>query len=688
MGPDPSLTPDLVGAQSFTTSFRGYDPGEVRSFLSRVATELRHLRERCENLESAWHSAEERAARPPVLDEDTLMAAVGEETASILRAARAAATDLRTKANEEAQKVLESARAEAERLKDEARGALARETRAAEEAAERVVSAARTEAAEAIDKARVDADQIRTKAEADRMLTIDGANATRDRILDDLARRRRVATVQIEQLRAGRERLIESYAIVRRTLEEAQSELSRADAEARKAADDVGRRLRGESEPRLSPEADIHNAFASDAPEAGDLVVVEAGPALSEPAATGDEAKASATVSEAATGVEAEANPTASPGPADTPGPTASPGPEDQPAPAAAPPGRARRRGRRATAGDNGVGESGAATTVLAEPARPTVVAEPARPTVVAEPASPATAAADPAESGSAVDELFARIRSTPEAGSAEAVPGGSAQSVEPAGSAQSAEPVGSAQPETEGDVGSEEEAVPDGDEALLQKRESAVIDLEVSLTRKLKRALQDEQNDLLDRLRGLRGEPTAARLLPAVDSQMARYTTASRPLVEQAATAGARFAADTLGTASEPPELPAVDDLSTEAAHSIVDPLRRRLEQAIDSGAGEDQAVLVETVGAAYREWKSQRIERIAGDVLAAAFSRGTWHATPGGTSVRWVVEDTDGPCPDCDDDALAGVVPKGESFPTGQHYPPAHSGCRCLLVPVGGDG
>ena len=49
----------------------------------------------------------------------------------------------------------------------------------------------------------------------------------------------------------------------------------------------------------------------------------------------------------------------------------------------------------------------------------------------------------------------------------------------------------------------------------------------------------------------------------------------------------------------------------------------------------------------------------------------------------MRWVVDDVDGPCPDCDDDALAGLLPKGEEFPTGQTYPPAHSGCRCLLVP-----
>src|SRR5579875_952668 len=121
MGPDASLTPELIQAQSFTTAFRGFDPAEVRSFLNRVSTEMRAWRERAEQLESAWHSAEERAARPPVLDEDTLMSAVGEETASILRSARAAATDMRTKAAEESERLLTEARSEAEQLLGSAR---------------------------------------------------------------------------------------------------------------------------------------------------------------------------------------------------------------------------------------------------------------------------------------------------------------------------------------------------------------------------------------------------------------------------------------------------------------------------------------------------------------------------------------------------------------------------------------
>ncbi|MGH9059440.1 MAG: hypothetical protein ACRDZY_08020, partial [Acidimicrobiales bacterium] len=105
---------------------------------------------------------------------------------------------------------------------------------------------------------------------------------------------------------------------------------------------------------------------------------------------------------------------------------------------------------------------------------------------------------------------------------------------------------------------------------------------------------------------------------------------------------------------------------------------------QAVKDSAGDDQTVLVDALSSAYREWKTQRIERAASDVVAAAFSRGLYQATPAGTQVRWLVDDADGPCPDCDDNALAGPLPAGEAYPTGQAHPPAHPGCRCLLAPA----
>ena len=655
MGPDPTLTPELIQAQSFTSAFRGYDQAEVRAFLNRLAAEVRTLRERTSQLESSWRSAEERAARPPVLDEDTLMAAVGEETASILRSARSAAADLRTRAAADCEKLVAEAQDQADHIRADAEGVLSRETQIAEEASTRIVDKARSEAAEAVDKARVEADGIRHQAEQERALTIEGANSTRDRILEDLSRRRRVATVQIEQLRAGRERLIESYAVVRRTLEEVQRELSRADTEARAAADEVGRRLRDEQDPQLTESAAMQvEAMAGVGTVAGEAVAggAEAGEWAGSAGEAGESAEgAGERDSAGSAGGASVTDQTAGPAGVATASATASAATS---AAAQNPPVRAKRRG------PFGRGRGSEAVAVSAE--HPAVSEDPAPasgPHLRLVEGGEGEVQEEPA--GSAVDELFAKIRA-----------GQPVEDGEQSPEAAQAEP--------------EEPAsrpVTDDDEALMQKREAAVVDLEVALTRKLKRALQDEQNDLLDRLRGIRGEPTAERVLPDNDAQISRYASAAAPLIEDAAKAGMAFASETLGAASPEGEVP-VADLATDAGRSIAEALRRRLEQAVHAHAGEDQNVLIESVGSAYREWKSQRIERISGDVLAAAFSRGTWHATPEGAPVRWVVEDVDGPCPDCDDDALAGQLPKGEAFPTGQVHPPAHSGCRCLLVPA----
>jgi DivIVA domain-containing protein len=684
MGPDLSITPEAVQARGFATAFRGYDAGEVKAYLGKIANELKAWRERAEQLESAWHSAEERAARPPVLDEDTLMAAVGEETAAILRTARAAAADLRAKAAEETEKLLSDASAEAEtsmadaqtkaersvqqaesdaaRILEEATTALATATAGAEQAANAILERARQEAAELLQKATEDADSIRHKAEKEHQLTIEGANATRDKILEDLSRRRRVATVQIEQLRAGRERLIESYAMVRRTLEDVQSELSRADAEARAAADDVGRRLRDQTDVELS----------EDTLAATDPVPVPP-PDTESPAP------------------RLEAQSPASPVEADSP---ASPVEAKSPDAAGA---------------ATGAGPAEMAT----EPHAPD--AQAGHPVPAGTP-GPDFDAPAPEVAGGAVEELFARIRGKgpePQAADAERRPGKKkdkdkekavtaprsavtviesepegANGVSPADDADDAgnrDAPAAVAADPSADSATASPAIPDGDESLLQSREFAIVDLEVTLTRRLKRVLQDEQNDVLDRLRSLKAAPTLETLLPDEPAQTERYAVAARPMLADAAAAGAVFADETLGLPGrDAPVEVDVADLATETGSGIVPALRRRLEQAIEAGAGEDdQAVVVESLGAAYREWKTQRIERLAGDMLSAAFSRGTWQATPDGARLRWVVEDADGPCPDCDDDALAGDLPKGELFPTGQRHPPAHSGCRCLLVP-----
>jgi hypothetical protein len=217
-----------------------------------------------------------------------------------------------------------------------------------------------------------------------------------------------------------------------------------------------------------------------------------------------------------------------------------------------------------------------------------------------------------------------------------------------------------------------------------LERRDEVAGHLDSSLARKLKRALQDEQNSILDRLRNLKGAPTAANVLPSAEEQPDRFVEAGRPLLQEAAKAGAQLVASLYGDEASQPslELGRIDDLAEELGRTIAEPLHQRLELAFSS-SDEDVAELAEVLGAAYREWKTQRIEAAARDQVAAAFSRGAYLAFPEGAVLHWVVDPSEGPCPDCEDNELAGAQPKGEPWPTGQLYPPAHPGCRCALAP-----
>jgi DivIVA domain-containing protein len=708
-----SLSADLIAQQHFGPARRGFDPDEVRAFLAKVAAEIVALHERQSALEAARRDAEYRAAHPS-FDEETLLGAVGDETAQILKSAHEAAGDIKSRAEENASRILKDAHQQAEVLRGEAETVLARRTEEAEGIAGRIKETARAEAERLVDQARQQSKAIRAQAEAERNAMIEGAQATRERILSALSKKRNVAVAQVEQLRAGRERLLEAYQIVRRTLDEATGDLARAESEARAAADAIRHRpltldepdgLEEEGDPtnptlpiiqkRLRP---VRNDAAPDAPPpprpAPESAVAASAPAAKAPlppsaattsgpipitqaaaAAPAPAASPSASPAALAPAPAAAANPApAKSGPTATPPPPAAPS-EGRPAPlptatavpaAVAPsaPANANPAGlpsptpadRPVAAQPTPTPKPSPAPVVVAAP----TTAQPPKPTA-AQPPKPAGAqAASPTPQGDApgtqtVDSLFARIR------------------------ADRAQAVAHAH-----EVLAEDRPVADTDEALLQRRDEVVEPIEANLTRRLKRALQDDQNDLLDRLRGLRSSQKAiAVVLPAADAHAARFRDASRPFLAEAVTAGATFIATLIPGVRPAEYLGGIDHAADELAEAIVDPLRRRLESVLEAGEGDDPVVLAEAVGGAYREWKTKRVEVVAADHVAGAFTAGAYAATPTGTPLRWLVEDIDGPCPDCDDNVLAGAQPKGEPFPTGQKHPPAHPGCRCLLVP-----
>jgi DivIVA domain-containing protein len=215
------------------------------------------------------------------------------------------------------------------------------------------------------------------------------------------------------------------------------------------------------------------------------------------------------------------------------------------------------------------------------------------------------------------------------------------------------------------------------------EQRDEVITPLIVSSAKKLKRALADEQNDVLDELRRSDAVHTIDALLPELGAHGAHYTGAiSEDLLEAVhrGSATSRTVNRKIRKA-----------LATEAVHIanealvqwLVMPLRDRLARCINEAEG-DNAVVTKKVRAVYREWKTQYIDETLDDVLRCAHGRGVLAGFDPGTPIVWEVDTRFAACPDCDDNALEGAIAVGEEFPTGDLFAPAHPGCRCLLVPA----
>lgn len=208
--------------------------------------------------------------------------------------------------------------------------------------------------------------------------------------------------------------------------------------------------------------------------------------------------------------------------------------------------------------------------------------------------------------------------------------------------------------------------------------RDAALAPIERDLLKLAKRLLQDEQNELLDAMRKVKGRLSREKVLPALDVHVEAWSERMALAIDAAYSAGSGGAVD-----------PALE-LSRELAGQFVEPLRERIATTIESAASNggddeaerDEAEIAQRIGARYREWKSQDLEGAIGDLVTSAYARGVVDAAPEGAVLEWVTV-IGGCCPDCDDNTLEPTT-RGKPFPTGQLLPPAHPGCRCLVAAV----
>lgn len=479
------------------------------------------------------------------------------ETARVLHSAHEVSAEIVAKAETEANRLLTEGREEIDQIRSQTESRLAGQTAAAESAVADLRDRTNEQVAAGLEAARTEADELLSEAREHCRAMVDEAQGLRARVLADLSKRRKVLHAQIEQLRAGRERLTETVQDVRRSIDSIAEDLFAAEDNARLAAEAAGRHMA--ERPDVATPEEMAALLLAEEAEAG----------VSEP-----------------------------------------------------PPGEA--------------GPQGVVTVVETVTAEVLVSDEPA-----SEGGDDRVEEASEGADESPVDALFAKIR----ASTHEAEVGGDAMA-EASATHPEESPTGdsdNATPDTSGRAGGDQDPPDDQPEGPPEERSPFAIrrdeltdPIVTTLARRLKRTLQDSQNELLDSLRSS-GSRWSTDLLPDETEHVDSYATAAMPALEQAAAAGVSFAG---AGAARGPRTDVLVGIADDLAREVVGPLRRRLSDDGPGLDGADEAVVAEHVGSAFREWKGERIERLAGDHVVAAFSAGTISTVTGepGARLEWV--------------------------------------------------
>jgi cell division septum initiation protein DivIVA len=660
------LDPEAIAVRVFAESRRGYEPTEVQAYLQVVAEEFRsahqrehELRLHIADLERQLYDTEERAmaaearahetataapvpavgsstgtANLSLLDETQLTVLVGEETAKVLGAARGAASEIRANAERTAAEMHRKAAAAAEQVAARAEAAIEeREREADAEAVRRLdetdaaIGLAQAEATDQLARLRSEADSVAAATVADARQHLDEARSDASRLLDqahhEAEQRRAQADAdaaevvtrahdtgrqlvgEAQQMRA---RLLEDL-LRRRKLLRRQVEQLHAGRERFLAAFDVAR----------DAMAGIDDELARSLPEAR---------AAAEHAGRRADETPDGPTAELEAMIEA-GRPDGSVGaPVDGPGgegaePAASvftrlrgDRPEPDPAPE--------------TSDDPG--RRPVPHLVVVPPPAPTAD-EPVVEAPIAEATSGGDAPVDPAraepaliDAGPEPDQLDELVVDDP------------------------------ADPVLDG---------PEPDIDPLLTRDALLDELTRPVVRLMKRALTDEQNDVLDAVRRRRPLPSLDELLSPYAEHERRYAEATVTGLAKAAAAGRELPgvlrdptdSSTGGSAAKATDLASVTDLAATLAVDVVGSLRVTLDECL-SGAdllratstgrspgarGPTKAAvtaqadeIADQVRLAYREARNRRVDAAATIAVSASFARGVQAAEPGELTER----------------------------------------------------
>jgi DivIVA domain-containing protein len=636
--PDPS-SPAAVGSAQFTVTRRGFDTEEVRDFLRSVSAELGRLQERERFLESELRAMQTRGmSGPGVLDEETVTALLGEETARVLTVAREAAAQMRVRAAEAAERLVREANADAIRVREDADIETSRRRSDAVSDVEAELELAKQQGREMVNEAR----------------------EYREKVLSELARRRELARQQIEQLIHSRDRLVNAFDRARHAANDVVGDLAEFDDLSNEVAHATG---------ITKPATENSSGFIDHAQDPEAIPQKITGRQLlevvSEEAIEQDENVLEITTEEIVEIIvedvvdeviveEVETNITSiheeQVGMSDHPS-------TDAPI--------AERMAEVVQLFGNKRREATITSVVAPAPTpepKPTAKVETPR---VSE-AKPQTLKTPAKKS---VDDLFANLRKT-----------------------STAEVARTAKPKTvtvepmEPKAKAPKAVVPKVDGLVFERRDEVLAPIMVALTSKMKRVLADEENSMLTYLQGKKAAVALEKVLPEPSVHVQGYIEAVAEDVMSAAMGGAKLLSSSLKAdlRRKVTSSAVMQVMSKNIDDVLVRPLRDRIQRCVEQSDG-DREEMSKLIRSVYREWKMQRVEQHIGDIARLAYSRGAYLVLDQGTSVCWMVDPNGPPCADAEDNSLAGATALGTDFPTGHAHPTAHTGCRCLVIPTG---
>ena len=623
--PDPS-SPAAVGAAQFTVGRRGFEQEEVRDFLRMVSAEMARLQERERFLESELRALQTQGiSSPGVLDEETVMRVLGEETARVLTAAREAANQMRSRATESADRIVREATADAARMRNDAEVEVSRQRADAIEDSEAEIELAKQQGREMVEEAR----------------------AYREKVLSELSRRRELAREQIEHLIHHRDRLATAFERARLAAADVVGDLDEFD----ELAEEVERSA-GLSGGALAPVFVDHTADPDAIPQRtlptsdevdGQRVDTSLG-GEAEEEVTEDLSVVVEEISEEH--VETE---------------RIEPSESRQSAVMAEHPSTEQPSEHMAVV----VQLFGAKNED--NPLSQEVARDPANSVEDSLQQEIVKTKAIRGKEKKSVDELFAKLRE--------------AKIEDVARALKSPIPkLG-----TEAESGSSKAVIPPTNPALFKQRDATLEPIINSMMKSAKRVLADLENGALTALQGKKFTVSLETLIPPTDSMVQELMNAIATDVTNAALAGAQSVTSGLKAdlRKRVTQKMIIDVVSPQVMEMVVTPLRMQLQDSIEQ-CNADKLEMPGLTRSAFREMKLQRIDMVVADLACLAYSKGAYLALAPGTKVYWMVDPNGPNCADAEDNSLAGACALGDQFPTGHLHPTCHQGCRCLLGPA----